>query len=170
MRKPVLMTVLFLSFASVLGGAGIARADVPQTFCDSQCSEQSWALWNEFTQSRGIDPSRLPAVYSGGCYFTSSMFDPAQLQYATAVFDRFEDGFVYGGDFSFFYSEKYDALHEIKIYPDRADADLNPGKIPIWLYWFRQNAEGQLLVAGEWGTEVRILCKMDRVPDGPVTR
>src|SRR5947209_6054240 len=96
------IALLALGLGLVLNMVSIAHAaDVP-TICGPTCSKEQWAMWDEFKQGIGVDPAKLPAVYSGECYHSGFGYDGKDIHYAVAAFDSYQGGFVYGGVFSFF--------------------------------------------------------------------
>lgn len=177
MRAP-----LALAAALLAAGSG-ARAELPGDFCwNGSCSPPQEAVWRDFQRGSGLPAAAVPGVFSGDCWH-AGLYDPTVRHHAAAVFDRFGERAVFGGEFSFFLPANpyagltlaqarergllaYDERHLLVLHPGHAEADLNPGRIPIWRYWFRQDPAGKTLyLLAAWDVTQRVFCRLERHAD-----
>ncbi|MBI3549892.1 MAG: hypothetical protein HY078_12720 [Elusimicrobia bacterium] len=167
-------------FAALLSLSTFSYAqELPGNLCTGDwCSEQQKAIWAEFQAAGPLKAEALPSAYSGVCFHSKPYYDPTQEQHAIAVFDKWEDAVVYGGSFSFMATSnpyaglsvadakkqylKYEAKYKLQLLATHAEADMNPGREPIWRYWMKQSASGDaVLLVGFWQPQL-LFCKMTR--------
>ncbi len=169
-----------LAGALALAAAG-ASAEPPPDFCSGQaCTAAQRGVWGEFQRGAAVPRAGVPALYSGACTYASPYYDPNHVHHGVAVFDERGDDLFFGGEFSFFAPANpyagltlqeargrglvsYDDKHRLTLLPGHAEADLNPGKIPIWRYWFRQSPSGETLtLLAHWDVFQRVFCSLTR--------
>lgn len=172
-------SLIALFTSAIVSFAAPARAqDLPTNVCaEDFCSPSQKVIWRRFQEAGKFDQKRLPAMYSGICYYAGLHVDPDAPQYAGLYLDQTAGQVHFDGRFSFFKKQNpYGALtlttardrfpqkHALALAGSFAYADLSDTFVPIH-YWMRHDPKAQeLLLVGYFGFRKTFLCALDRHP------
>ena len=144
---------------------GILQAyELPENWCSSEnCHPSQEKMWDSFQTGFAPDWSQLPAVYSGSCFHVDPYMDSEIEQHAGFLIDTKDNGIAFTGVFSYFAKSNPFADMDVKAARQRWSKtgdqrrieqhtnysfyNANPGVQNPNLYWIRQNAAGDLLLA-----------------------
>jgi hypothetical protein len=173
MQKIILLIALF-----AISSFTFARELPPNQCFQGSCSEAQEEIYKDFNNGVQLDLDSMPVMTAGSCYHIGRGHDNSKAQNGGFLFDK-KDGYFYmSGRLGFMQSEnryatwdleearrqfpkRYNKERILKIYDDYSFIDLNPGKFPMILYWFRKDiATDDILVVAVWGTTNRFFCRL----------